>query len=161
MDDRLATITNYHRIDDRLATAGQPNPFQFGLIKAAGYEVVINLALSTSTDALQDERTVAKSAWLEYIHIPVVWEKPTLMDFELFAQVMKRRQTKKCFVHCAKNMRVSVFVYLWRRIYEQVPHEMAQPAIDAIWVPNETWQAFLESVLQHHEIPDQKIPNQI
>ncbi len=155
MNDRLTCISNYLRIDDRLATAGQPNPFQFGLIKAAGYEVVINLALSTSTDALQDELAVAKSAWLEYIHIPVVWEKPTLMDFELFAQVMKRRQTKKCFIHCAKNMRVSVFIYLWRRLYEQVPHEMAQTAIDAIWTPNEIWQTFLESVLQRHEIPDQ------
>ncbi len=155
MNDRLTCISNYLRIDDRLATAGQPNPFQFGLIKAAGYEVVINLALSNSPDALQDELTVAKSAWLEYIHIPVVWEKPTLMDFELFAQVMKRRQTKKCFIHCAKNMRVSVFIYLWRRLYEQVPHEMAQTAIDAIWTPNEIWQTFLESVLQRHEIPDQ------
>jgi protein tyrosine phosphatase (PTP) superfamily phosphohydrolase (DUF442 family) len=152
MDDRLSAITNYVRIDDRITTAGQPNPFQFGLIKAAGYDIVINLALSTSTDALQDENTVAKSAWLEYVHIPVVWDKPTLMDFEFFAQVMKRRQNKRCFIHCAKNMRVSVFVYLWRRIYEQVPHEIAQGAINAVWVPNETWQTFLESVLKHHEI---------
>jgi protein tyrosine phosphatase (PTP) superfamily phosphohydrolase (DUF442 family) len=151
MNDRLSAIQNFVAIDDRLATAGQPNPFQFGLIKAAGYSVVINLALSSSTDALNDENALAKSAWLEYVHIPVVWEKPTMMDFELFAQVMKRRQTQKCFIHCAKNMRVSVFVYLWRRIYEKVPHDIAQASIDAVWIPNDIWQLFLESVLKHHE----------
>lgn len=151
MDDRLSTIPNFVSIDNRLATAGQPNPFQFGLIKAAGYSVVINLALSSSTDALQDENAIVKSAWLEYVHIPVVWEKPTMMDFELFVHVMKRRQTQKCFIHCAKNMRVSVFVYLWRRIYEKVPHNIAQRSIDAVWVPDNIWQLFLESVLKHHE----------
>lgn len=153
MDDRLAVIPYYLPIDDRLATAGQPNPFQFGLIKSAGYDLVINLALSTSPEALQDEHTVAKSAWLEYVHIPVVWDKPTLMDFEFFFQVMKRRKNQRCFIHCAKNMRASVFVYLWRRIEEQVPHDIAQQGISPIWVPNETWQAFLELVLNHYAIP--------
>jgi hypothetical protein len=73
------------------------------------------------------------------------------MDFELFVRVMKRRQTQKCFIHCAKNMRVSVFVYLWRRIYEEVAHDIAQRSIDAVWVPNDIWQLFLESVLERHE----------
>lgn len=155
MSSRLSEILNFRQISDRIGTAGQPNAFQFGLIKEAGYETVINLALSTSTNALADESAIAKSAWLEYIHLPVIWERPTLSDFQFFCQILERKQHKKLFIHCAKNMRVSVFIYLWQRIHQQVSHADAIEPLLSIWTPNETWQAFMQTVLDHYAIPNE------
>lgn len=159
MSSRLSEITDFYPISDRIGTAGQPNAFQFGLIKEAGYDTVINLTLSSSTNALADESAIAKSAWLEYIHLPVLWERPTLSDFQFFCQILDRKQHKKLFIHCAKNMRVSVFIYLWRRIHQQVSHTEAIAAVNAIWTPNETWQAFIHTVLTHYQVPDTDIPD--
>ena len=154
MTDRLSEIDHFLQINAHIATAGQPNAFQFGLIKAANYDTIINLALSNSTNALADESAVVKSAWMEYLHIPVLWDRPALADFEFFCQIIKRRQNKHLFIHCAKNMRVSVFIYLWRRIHNHVPHVEAQATLEKIWIPNPTWQAFIQNVLEHHGISD-------
>jgi protein tyrosine phosphatase (PTP) superfamily phosphohydrolase (DUF442 family) len=158
MPNRLTEIPNFLLISDRIATAGQPNAFQFGIIKAAGYDTIINLAMSNSTNALTDESAIAKSAWLEYLHIPVLWERPTLSDFDFFCKILDRKKSKKIFVHCAKNMRVSVFIYLWQRIHNHQSHTEAYPNLETIWTPNDTWQTFIQEVLTHHGILDHGIP---
>ncbi|OUC15799.1 MAG: hypothetical protein B0A82_04885 [Alkalinema sp. CACIAM 70d] len=157
MGDRVEEIANFLRISDRIGTAGQPNAFQFAAIRAAGYQTVINLALSSSDHALLNEAAVAQSARLEYFHIPVVWDKPTLMDFEFFCQIMKRRPDRKLFIHCAANKRVSVFVYLWRRIHQQESDETAKQDLQRIWQPNEIWTAFIQQVLDRY-LPIPEVP---
>jgi hypothetical protein len=44
----LAGILHFLPISARIGTAGQPTAAQFALIREAGYDVVINLALPTS-----------------------------------------------------------------------------------------------------------------
>ena len=53
----LSTIRDLLVLSDRLATAGQPTEAELGAVAARGYEVVINLALTTSPGALPDEVT--------------------------------------------------------------------------------------------------------
>jgi hypothetical protein len=45
---RPPEIYNFHAIRGRLGTAGQPTEAQFRAVREAGFDVVINLALSTS-----------------------------------------------------------------------------------------------------------------
>jgi len=54
---------------------------------------------------------------------------------------------KKIWVHCARNMRVSVFIYLYRRLHLSEPEEVAVHPVKEVWVPNVTWQAFIEQAL--------------
>ena len=42
--ESLSDIFNFIKLDDRVATSGQPTESQFGLVKEAGYTTVINLA---------------------------------------------------------------------------------------------------------------------
>ena len=44
----MKDIINYYQIDARLATFGQPTEEQFQLIAAAGYQIIINLALTSA-----------------------------------------------------------------------------------------------------------------
>ena len=46
----LTDIYSYLLISDCLVTAGQPTEKQFGEISRAGFDVIINLAMPTSTN---------------------------------------------------------------------------------------------------------------
>ncbi|MEM7716757.1 MAG: protein tyrosine phosphatase family protein [Cyanobacteria bacterium P01_A01_bin.68] len=142
----LENIYNYLKISDKIATAGQPSVEQFSHIKEAGYQVVINLALKDSSNALRNEKEIVETGGMQYIHIPVIWENPTEDKLQEFIQVMKTNVDKKVFVHCAANKRVSAFIYLYRRSQESIDEEIAKKDLDKIWVPNEIWQQFIQEV---------------
>lgn len=146
MSDNIGDIYNFLQLSERIATAGQPTRAQYPAIAAAGYEVVINLALSDSDNALDGEAEIAIDLGLEYIHIPVIWEAPKLEDFQAFANALTVRQDRKLFIHCAANKRVSAFIYLYRQIYEGVAESIARQDLEKIWEPNEIWQNFIDEI---------------
>jgi protein tyrosine phosphatase (PTP) superfamily phosphohydrolase (DUF442 family) len=147
MTAELSAITNYLAISPTLGTAGQPTAEQFKAVAEAGYTVVINLALSTSDNAIPHEAELVKSLGMTHFHIPVVWEAPTPTDLEIFFKVMERNRHRNVFVHCAKNMRVSVFVYLYRVLCLKDSEPSAYADLQRIWHPNPTWQAFIDQTL--------------
>jgi len=142
-----SVIRSFLPVSDTLCTSGQPTREQFALIRAAGYQVVINLAMPDSTDALPDEGEIVAGLGMDYIHIPVVWLSPTAADLERFFEVMERNQGKRVWLHCVVNMRVSVFVFLYRIIRQGAPLAAARETMLHIWEPNEVWQRFIESSL--------------
>jgi uncharacterized protein (TIGR01244 family) len=147
----LQEIRSFIQISDKVATAGQPTPSQFADIKAAGYEVVVNLAPPGSTHAIANEQELVEAQGMEYVYLPVNWEEPTLDDIDRFFSTLKEQVERSVFVHCALNMRVSTFMYLYRRTQQQVSDEVAIESMNQIWTPNETWQAFIDQVLDHYQ----------
>jgi len=147
----MQDIYNFLQVCDRIATAGQPTREQFSTIKDSGYQVVLNLALSTSTNAIPDENQLVEALEMEYISIPVVWENPTLNDLEQFFQAMNANTDKKVFVHCAANMRVSAFMYLYRRLQQGITEAEARKKLRQIWQPNENWQQFIQKAIAHYQ----------
>lgn len=146
----VAGILNYLPISEQIGTAGQPTRAQFADLRAAGYELVVNLALPDSTHALPDEAALVAEAGMDCVHIPVVWEAPTTKDLDEFFLVMDIFQDRPVFVHCAMNMRVSAFVLLYRVIRQGVPLPDAWEALRLIWEPNPTWAQFVADALAHH-----------
>jgi protein tyrosine phosphatase (PTP) superfamily phosphohydrolase (DUF442 family) len=144
----LDDITNFMEISDRLGTAGQPTREQFSQIRAAGYEVVINLAMPDSINALPDEGSLVAVQKMDYIHIPVVWAAPSRQDLEEFFAVMKRLEGRKIFAHCALNYRVSSFVYLYRVICLGANAEEAWWDVLSIWEPDANWSKFIQDSLE-------------
>jgi protein tyrosine phosphatase (PTP) superfamily phosphohydrolase (DUF442 family) len=151
MGNKLEDIYNYLQLSDSIATAGQPTEDQFPTIKDSGYRVVVNLALPESANALPNERAIAENLGMQYIHIPVVWENPTLKNFQDFADALQANADKPVFVHCAANMRVSAFMYLYNRIYKQMSEEQAQQNLSQIWTPNDIWQQFIQNAIANHQ----------
>ncbi len=146
----LENIYNYLKISDKIATAGQPSVEQFSHIKEAGYQVVVNLALKDSSNALRNEKEIVEAEGMQYIHIPVIWENPTEDKLQEFIQVMKTNVDQKVFVHCAANKRVSAFIYLYRRS-QDIGDEVAKKDLHQIWIPNETWQQFIQDVAKNYK----------
>jgi protein tyrosine phosphatase (PTP) superfamily phosphohydrolase (DUF442 family) len=150
MGDRIEDIYNFLQLSDRIATAGQPTIEQYPKIATAGYQVVINLALKESANALDNEESIATNLNLEYIHIPVIWNTPKIEDFQEFARVMDANVARKIFIHCAANMRVSAFMYLYRQIHQGVDEATARQDLTKIWTPNEVWQIYIDRILALH-----------
>lgn len=148
MGNKVEDIFNYLQISDLIATSGQPTEPQITAIKDAGYQVLINLApLEKFETTLPNKEALVESLGMEYVHIPVIWNKPTLEDFDRFAQVMQANSDRPVFVHCAGNFRVSAFMYLYRRIYQNIDEEQAQQDLHKLWVPNDVWQRFMKEVM--------------
>jgi len=149
---KVEGILNYLHISEAIGTAGQPTAEQFGDIEAAGYKVVVNLAMPDSPNALPNESKLVAEQGMAYVHIPVVWECPTAKDLEQFFAVMDEHRDRKVLVHCVVNKRVSSFIFLYRVIRQGVPPEDARGALLSIWEPNAVWQSFMDESLIRHEI---------
>ncbi len=52
---------------------------------------------------------------------------------------MELNINKEVFVYCIANKRVSVFIYLYRRIYANIIYEEAKQDLHKIWIPNQIW----------------------
>jgi protein tyrosine phosphatase (PTP) superfamily phosphohydrolase (DUF442 family) len=145
--NKIEDIYNFLKLSDAIATSGQPTSEQFSAIKEAGYQVIVNLALPESLNALKDEKQIVESQGMQYVHIPVVWENPTLENVTEFFSVMEANAEKHVFVHCAANMRVSAFMYLYRCLHQGIIDEDAKKDLHKIWIPNEIWHNFIEQVI--------------
>jgi protein tyrosine phosphatase (PTP) superfamily phosphohydrolase (DUF442 family) len=140
----IETIRDYYQINNHLATSGQPTPQEFASIAQAGYQAIINLATSRSTNALANEGIMVTDLEIVYVQIPVLWDNPKLEDVEIFFRIMQSFDGQKVWVHCAKNMRVSCFIYFWQKYILRLPEEQASYPMNQIWQPTGVWQTLIE-----------------
>jgi len=138
----IEKITNYLQVSDRIASSGQPEDHQFKSIARADYQVVINLAMPNSENAIPEEGNIVTAHKMTYVHIPVPFEAPTIDHLRKFIKIMDVYSDRKAWVHCALNYRVSAFLYHYQRIQGET-EEQAQKAILPTWQPNEVWQRFM------------------
>jgi protein tyrosine phosphatase (PTP) superfamily phosphohydrolase (DUF442 family) len=146
-NDKLKAIYQYRRLSESIATSGQPSEAQFEDVAKAGFNVIINLGLTDSDYSLEDERSLIESLGLAYEHIPVAWDRPTRNDLERFFLTMEKYNGKRLFIHCAANMRVSVFMALFRIMKEDWPREEAMKSLQQVWLPNAIWKRFIDKSL--------------
>lgn len=151
-ESQLTQIYNFLLIDERWATAGQPTAAQWVAVKEAGYEMVINLAMPDSPNALAGEEQLVNALNIAYFSIPVVWDAPTESNLKQFFRIMDAHEGKKRFVHCIANMRVSAFSFLYRVIRLGVSMDQAQATLYKIWHPNPIWQSFINSELERRHL---------
>ncbi len=144
----VTEICNYLALSPTLATSGQPTESQFVAIQAAGYGRVVNLAMPTSTNWLPKEPEIVTGLGMEYIAIPVVWDYPTLDDLEQLFAILEETGEQPIWVHCALNMRVSAMMYLYNRLKRGMAASEAKSLLEKIWVPNETWQNFIDAAIE-------------
>lgn len=147
----LSEIYGFHAVGDRLGTAGQPTQAQFQTVRESGFEAVINLALPTSDNAIPNEGSVVTSLGMSYVHIPVDFKAPTSQDFRAFCRVMEAFNDRPLFVHCAANMRVSAFVFLYRVIFQHIAVAEAERDLHAVWQPDAVWSRFIQDELKNHK----------
>ena len=141
--DSLEGIFNYLPIGESIITSGQPTEAQFQFVKDAGVRRVINLAPHDAENALPDERSTLRALEMDYVHIPVDFQDPTEEDFAKFCEAMSRVGSARVLVHCAANMRVSAFMFRYRRDVLGENPETLTDDLHRIWEPFGVWKDFV------------------
>ncbi|PLY10009.1 MAG: hypothetical protein C0626_06940 [Arcobacter sp.] len=139
------TILNYIKINDMISTSGQPTKEQFETILKDDFDVVINLALSTATNALDNEDKIVSTLGMTYIHIPVDFENPTIENLKLFLTLLSSLEDKKVLVHCALNYRASAFMYVYHKYFLQTPFDKIDLSMMQEWSPDKKWQELMKT----------------
>ena len=144
--DKMNKIYNFYSFSERIGTAGQPKPDEFKIINDSGYTTVINLAMNGSKGFLNDEDKIVQSLGMNYVHIPVPWDKPEEKHLREFVKVMESLKGTKVFVHCMANYRVSAFMYLYLSQVRSLSKADSTSSIMAKWLPNmdENWDSFMK-----------------
>lgn len=138
---------NVYQVFDWLWCSAQLTEMDIAKFPALGIEAVINLAPPTASNALPGEAELVAAQGIAYMQIPVAWEQPRQSQLEQFFGVLKAFEGHKIWVHCAKNMRASAFIYLYRRLYLAEEEVIASYPMSEIWTPNPIWQTFIRNVL--------------
>jgi protein tyrosine phosphatase (PTP) superfamily phosphohydrolase (DUF442 family) len=140
----LESIHNHRPIDEWLGSSGQPTVAQLAAIADAGYTTVINLALHDDPRySLPDEAGTVRGLGMGYVHIPVPFDSPTRDDLLAFFEAMDRHRGDKVWVHCAANIRVSVFLGLYWTLREERDEADAFALMQTLWQPNPVWARFI------------------
>ena len=136
-------IFNFLPIGDSILTSGQPTEAQFRLVRETGVRRVINLAPHDAENALVDERATLDALEMDYTHIPVDFRRPTEEDFAQFCEAMSAVGDQSVLVHCAANMRVSAFMFRYRRDVLGEDPETLVHDLHQIWQPFGVWDRFI------------------
>ena len=139
----IDAIKNHMRVSDRIASSGQPEGSQFKAIAEAGFQVVINLAMPDSDNAIPEERNIVAAHKMSYVHIPVPFDAPSAVHLRKFIRVMAAYADRKVWVHCALNYRVSAFLYQYQRLVHGVSPEEAVAVMLPSWQPDDIWRRFM------------------
>jgi len=144
----MQDILNYIEVNELISTAGQPSVEQFELLKDEGFEVVINLALCSSSNALENENKVVTELGMTYIHIPVDFEEPKVSDIKLFLNILQALGSNKVLIHCDKNYRVTAFMYVYHKYILNTPFDQIDISMFEQWSPNQNWQKIMKVSLE-------------
>jgi protein tyrosine phosphatase (PTP) superfamily phosphohydrolase (DUF442 family) len=137
-------ILNHIKINELISTSGQLKIEEFELIANEGFEVVINLAVPTTSNSLENEDKIVSNLNMSYIHIPVSFENPKISDLKLFLNILQSLGANKVWIHCAKNYRVSAFIYVYHKYILHTPFEEIDLSIFDIWKPSLIWQELMK-----------------
>ncbi|RYZ94426.1 MAG: hypothetical protein EOO68_20270 [Moraxellaceae bacterium] len=146
----IGEILHCQKIHDHLYSSGQPTPAQLALLAQAGVSTIINLALTDASNSLMNqsihEDRVVLELGMNYIHLPLLWERPCATQAFLAIKLIHHLQDQLIWVHCAKNWRVASLMSLYRRFYMQMPPEQVEELLHEIWQPDETWTGLMHAV---------------
>ena len=146
-DSNGLSLLNLIDYSPSLTTSGQPTEGELALIASAGFDRIIFLAFTNHPKAVAHEDDIVRDQGLQFIHIPVEWESPSQADFAAFAAIMHTFGSGKTLVHCEVNFRASVFGFLYHVLFEGADIDEAMTLMQSIWVPNDTWEAFIVRVM--------------
>jgi protein tyrosine phosphatase (PTP) superfamily phosphohydrolase (DUF442 family) len=138
-------ILNQYHVTENIASSGQPDEAQIEQIASEGYYAVINLAMPDHKNSLANEGSIVSSLGMTYIHIPVPFEAPNEDHLVTFSGYMDALETKKVWVHCIVNARVSAFLFRYLQKNRGWSAEKSATPILEQWLPDMdvVWKDFI------------------
>ncbi|MDD9891918.1 MAG: protein tyrosine phosphatase family protein [Gammaproteobacteria bacterium] len=144
----IANSYNFREITPTLTSSGVVGANRLKGLAEEGYECVINLLPDDSDYAVGNEQATVEAQGLQYIYIPVDWNKPTLENFHSTIAALEENSAIKTHIHCAANWRVSGFYSGYALSKALWTEAQAKAHIQDLWQPTDfpQWQALLSEL---------------
>jgi protein tyrosine phosphatase (PTP) superfamily phosphohydrolase (DUF442 family) len=98
--EEVPGIRNYARVESTVACAGAITPAVIPKIKEMGYKSIINLRLASEPGAdIEAHTAAAKSAGIQYFHIPFSVASPDPAAVDTFLKVITAPGGSPAFIH--------------------------------------------------------------
>ena len=98
--EEVPGIRNYARVESTVACAGAITPAVIPKIKEMGYKSIINLRLASEPGAdVEAHAVAAKSAGIQYFHIPFSAANPDPAAVDTFLKVITAPGGSPAFIH--------------------------------------------------------------
>lgn len=109
---------NFKQINKLISTSGTIKYIDVSKVSDDGYALVINLLPDDNEHARENEKADFDKQNIQYVYLPIDWDKPTDAEYLEFESVMNQFKDKKIHIHCAANFRVTAFygVYACRNL---------------------------------------------
>ena len=140
----IQSIRNFVQLTPTIGTAGQPRTDEFEFIAAENFKSVINIAMPDHPDSIDQEGRLVTELGMNYYHLPVPFEHPTIDHVADFCKLMRSQQQSRIFVHCIMNYRVSVFMHHYLTCFEGYTAQQARSGIFDHWQIEPQWQKIMD-----------------
>ena len=150
--ENVAGITNFARIESTVACAGAITPESVAEIKKMGYGSIINLRQASEQGANIDaEAAAAKSAGINFIHIPFNGAAPETAAVDRFIAAMKQRVNEPAFIHCAGGNRAAAMWFIKRAVVDKWDTDRAMAEAAALGFTSQPLKTFALDYIQKHK----------
>jgi uncharacterized protein (TIGR01244 family) len=136
-------IVNLAKVETTVACAGATTPAAMTDVKRMGFASVINLRQASEAGAdIEASAAAAKTAGLNYIHIPFNAASPDPSAVDNFLKAVTDKANQPAFIHCASANRAAAMWMIKRIAVDKWDVERASTEAAALGLTNPTLKAF-------------------
>jgi uncharacterized protein (TIGR01244 family) len=142
-------IVNFSKVETTVACAGATTPAALAEVKRMGYASVVNLRLASEAGAeIEAEAAAAKTAGLNYVHLPFNAAAPDPMLVDNFLKAVTDAKNQPAFIHCASANRAAALWMIKRVEVDKWDVERASAEAAALGLTNPALKTFVMDQIQ-------------
>jgi uncharacterized protein (TIGR01244 family) len=150
--ENVPGITNFSRVETTIACAGATTPGAVADVKRLGYNSIINLRQASEAGAdLDAEAAAAKTAGLNYIHLPLNTAAPDPAIVGQFLTAVTAPANQPVFVHCASANRAAALWMIKRMMVDGWDADRASTEAGALGLTNQALKTFAMNYVAEHK----------
>jgi uncharacterized protein (TIGR01244 family) len=145
-------VTNFTRVETTIACAGATTPAAVAGIKKMGYASIINLRQASEPGAdVEGEAAAAKSAGINYVHLPFNAASPDPAVVDAFLKAVTAAANQPAFVHCASANRAAAMWMIKRIQVDKWDADRAGAEAAALGLTSAALKTFALDYVQAHK----------
>jgi len=142
-------IVNFSKVETTVACAGATTPAALAEVKRMGYASVVNLRLASEAGAeIEAEAAAARTAGLNYVHLPFNAAAPDPMLVDNFLKAVTDAKNQPAFIHCASANRAAALWMIKRVEVDKWDVERASAEAAALGLTNPALKTFVMDQIQ-------------
>lgn len=148
----LDGVRNFAKVETTIACAGATTPAAVPEIKKLGYKSIVNLRLGSEPGAeLEAEAAAAKTAGINYFHLPFDGANPDVAVADRFLAVLATPANQPSFVHCASANRAAAMWMIKRMMIDGWDEQKAGEEAAALGLSNPALKTFALDYVKAHK----------